>query len=52
MLDSGLDIVDVQHLLHHSTPVITQQRYAPCIRKDLIEKGARIDNILTFQQFN
>jgi integrase len=50
MLDSGLDIVDVQHLLHHSTPVITQQRYAPRIRKDLIEKGARIDNIIPVRQ--
>lgn len=50
LLDSGLDIVDVQHMLHHSSSVITQSRYAQFARPDLVEKGQKIDNILPFKK--
>jgi len=50
LLDSGLDIVDVQHMLHHSSSVVTQNRYAQFARPDLVEKGKKIDNILPFKK--
>ncbi len=50
LLNQGLDIVDVQHILGHRDSVTTQRRYSQFARPDLMEKGTRIDNILPFRK--
>ncbi len=50
LLNEGLDMTDVQHILRHQHITTTQARYAQFSRPDLIEKGARIDNILPFKR--